>query len=159
MNTSHLSSAVRYIAAAVFALVTAGCFGGSAQWREVNVGKVPLGDAWTAMEEIAAVDGYPVDAAATDRGLREFTSRWRSVELPFRKGSRRRVHARFAQGEDDSWTIRYYVEVQTVDDIAKAFEPTERDWSAAGQDAETESRFAAKLRTRFEDSEQDYLSR
>ena len=150
MDCSLHCRIARWLAAGLLVALSSGCFGPSFEWREIDVGEVHLGDAWTAVEEIAKVDGFPVDPAGTDRGLREFTSRWRTSELPFRRSNRRRVHARFERTDDNGWLIRYYVEQQTVEDISKSFDPEDRDWSAAGQDAETENRFTAKLKSRFE---------
>lgn len=143
------STVVRALLVVALVVAATGCFGPRVTWREVDVGDVPLGDAWRAIEEMSAVDGYPTDPASTDRGLREFTSKWRSVELPFRRANRRRVHARFEKTDAGGWMVRYYVQLQKVDDIAKTFDPADDDWEEAGQDAETENRFAAKLRLRF----------
>lgn len=120
-------------------------------WREVTVGNVPLEDAWTAMVEIAEVDGYPIDPGGTDRGKHVLETRWRTRAGPFRGSVRKRVHAEFERTRDDTaWMVRYYVERQNVPDVSKGFDPAEEDWAHDGQDQETEDRIAAKLRFRFE---------
>jgi len=126
-------------------------------YTEIDVGSVPFEDAWTAVVEISETDGFLVDPAGTDRGKKIFESTWRTQAVPFRvsagvhRGVRRRVHAEFTRPEDKtSWTIRYYVERQVISDIAGAMDPQEDDWSAGGQDFETERRIAAKLAVRFQ---------
>lgn len=121
-------------------------------WQEVNAGPLAFEDVWGAVEDVAQVDGYPVDQAATDRGLKVFQTRWRTRELPFRMGQRKRVHAEFEQrDEKDDWWVLFYVEQQKISDIDQTFDPEEDAWSSNGQDTDTERRFAVKLADRFRD--------
>lgn len=130
-------------------MVAAGC-GTSFEWREWDLGPVAFQDAWTGFAEIAAVDGFPMDTAVSDRGHRTFVSRWRTRAMPFRRSNRRRVIAEFERGTTEgSWRVRYYVEQQKVSDIGRTFSPVDEDWGEDGQDGQMERRFAAKLRMRF----------
>ena len=133
-------------------LAATGCFT-PVQWRESQVGPVPFEDVWTAFQEFAETDGFPIDRAGSDRGRKSFVSMWRSRELPFRRSNRRRVHATFERLDEGGWLVRYYVEQQTVGDIARSFEPREEDWDDAGQDSEMEQRLAVKLNLRFPNGE------
>jgi hypothetical protein len=118
-------------------------------WREADLGPVAFEDAWDGLVQIAAVDGFPLDQADTDRGHKVFASRWRRREIGFGRIARQRVHAEFERSDAQTWIVRYYVEQQKVEDLAKTMNPPDDAWESAGQDAETEQRFAAKLNMRF----------
>lgn len=125
------------------------------QYQEVQVGPQPFDDVWDAVVEVAAVDGYPVDSARTDRGLRVFESLWKTQAVPFRLGSthrgrRRRVHAEFEQpGGGPGWLVRFYVERQVIGDMTGSLDPAEEHWTEGGQDVDTERRISVKLQSRF----------
>ena len=121
----------------------------SPTWQTTAIGKTSFEDAWTAVEDIAAIDGYPIDHAGTDRGLRVLRTKWRQRVMGFRGSERKRIHAEFDQGEEGEWFVRLCVERQNVPDMAKSADPEEEDWKSAGQDAETEQRLVAKLNMRF----------
>jgi hypothetical protein len=116
-------------------------------WRAVEH-RAPLEDLWARLLRVVEVHGFVTDAALTDRGERTYTSKWRTSAVPFGKGQRTRLHARFERPEEraDTWRLEYWVERQTVGDFAKSFEPEEQDWSAAGQDREREDIIFGQLR-------------
>ncbi len=142
---------VLFRGSALLALSALCSCGTSWEWQEVNAGEMAFEDVWVAMVDVAQVDGYPIDQATTDRGMKIFQSRWRTIELPFRQGSRKRVHAEFEQREKDWWVL-FYVERQKITDIDQTFDPEEDAWSGDGQDTETERRFGVKLARRFRDA-------
>ncbi len=115
--------------------------------------EVPLGfgEAWEHFVDVANRAGFRQDTGETDRGLRVFVSRWRESPAPFGKGSRTRLHGEFEQNQDapDVWRLDFWVERQIVKDIAIGYDAQDKDWSAAGQDAEREQILLGQLRLRY----------
>ena len=118
-------------------------------WRQVEADAL-FEDVWGEFAQIAARNGYPEDMSKTDRGQRKFVSRWRSITAPFRRSERTRVIGEFAKTEAQHWQVRFYVERQTVGDMAKGFfDVSEADWSNAGQDRDKEDLMFGQLRLTF----------
>jgi hypothetical protein len=113
--------------------------------RELVVEGVPYEDLWNRFAEVSASSGHPVDEARSDRGLREFVSKWRERPMAFGLAKRTRVHGRFEE-DDGRWTIHYYVERQDVPKKSRALEPTEDDWRRDGQESIVEETMGAQLR-------------
>ncbi len=134
----------------LLAALPCACINWTPDYREIDLGSVPLEDAWNEFARVVESDGLRVDEATTDRGRRVLQTHWRTRAMPFRGSVRRRVYAEFEPSADErSWLVRFYVERQTVNDIGKGFEPEEDDWEEWGQDVEFEQRLAAKLTLRF----------
>ncbi|MEM7203372.1 MAG: hypothetical protein AAF628_24125 [Planctomycetota bacterium] len=146
-----LDSILRRLGAAALLLLAGGC-AAEREWRDVPLGDVAFEDAWDAVETAAAVDGFALNLASSDRGLRVLETNWRERAMPFRGSVRRRIHAEFDRGEAAGWNVRFYAEKQTVTDMAKGFEPEDEDWVEDGQDADLEERIAAKLMLKFHGS-------
>ncbi len=118
-------------------------------WQELDVGDRDFEQVWTTFAEISRKTGHPA-GSETDRGLREFVSRWRERPLPFGKSRRTRVHGKFERDETTrAWLVSYRVEAQRVKDFARAMEPSPDDWVAAGQDDQLEQLIGAQMQTQL----------
>ena len=134
---------------ALVALVVAGCSGPKA-WREVDSDR-GFGDVWNSFEQIADQAGYRADVSATDRGRREFVSRWRVADGGLRGAERTRLHARFTRPDDEPelWRLEFYIERETAGDMKSRLDPEEGDWESAGQDGLREEVMLGQLRLEF----------
>ncbi len=141
---------LRIASCAVAALAMSACTPWrEVEWREMPAGELLFEDVWGAVVDIVEVDGMAVDPVASDRGLRQLKTRWRTRAMPFRGSVRRRVHAEFEHEEAAGWRVRLQVERQIVENMAGGFEPKEDDWEPDGQDVDMENHLMAKLQLRF----------
>ena len=132
-------------------LALPGCMTPRPEWREIKVPPQSFDDVWTAVVQKAELNGFKPQIAgpdASDRGARVFHSRWVTREYGFRKTFRRRMHAEFEESDTEpgGWKVRLRVERQTVKDMARVLKPEDTDWSADGQDIETEQRIAVQVK-------------
>ena len=65
------------------------------QWRELRSSEYGFGRLWEEFEDIGRSQGYPPDDQVTDRGLRIYQSKWRTIEAAFGNAHRTRLHAEF----------------------------------------------------------------
>lgn len=63
-------------------------------WREVRTDE-GFGRLWEEFEDVAVSQGFPADGEHTDRGLRVYRSKWRTIEAAFGNAERTRLHAEF----------------------------------------------------------------
>lgn len=129
----------------------AACANTRRDWQEVASPPAPFEEVWDAVRNTAQVNQYTEDTRASDRGLGVFQTRWKTAELPFGRGRRSRLRAEIERVEEapNGWLVRFYVERQTVRDIGRSLFPEEDDWSADGQDRDTEVRLLRQLQLRF----------
>jgi hypothetical protein len=124
--------------AAFLATLPSACFSPRIAWREVPAGERPLDEVWSTVVRSAERHGLRTDHAGTDQGLREFRSVWRVRTLGFGRTNRIRMHAKVepeAPPPPYRWLVRFRIERQDVPDMAKAMNPEESDWDAAGQES------------------------
>jgi hypothetical protein len=130
-------------------LLAAACGTPRLEWRDLELGERDFEQVWTVFDAVSRQTGHP-PATETDRGLRVYVSRWRERALGFGRTRRTRVRGEFDRDEGSrAWNLRYLVEAQRVDDMARSLEPGPDDWEAAGQDAELEQRIDAQMRYRL----------
>lgn len=127
-------------------LVPTSACGVTFDWRSVDK-EEPFEDLWFEVTRLADSHGFPRSHADTDRGKRIYVSVWREYPAPFHLGRRSRFRARFLPQEDGSgWRIEFYIQMQTVENLARGFVVEQGDWSDAGQDSSREDTILGQLR-------------
>jgi hypothetical protein len=125
--------------------------GTSHDWRVIDAPAHSFATVYDAVGELAVSDGFRPDPAVCDRGLGIWQSRWRNRTLGLGRAGRSRLHAEIQKPREDfkGWQLRFYVEAELVQDLDRALDPNEGDWSSAGQDGEREMIFAERVRSRL----------
>lgn len=141
----------RLLTAVLPSFLLLGCSTHRAEWREFETPVVPFEEIWRTVLEKAQLSGFVSQIAgdeATDRGLKEFHSRWITREYGFRNTMRRRMHAAFEPSETTpgAWRVKLRIEREIVSDMAKSMKPEDRDWKSDGQDTDTEDRILAQVK-------------
>lgn len=131
-------------------LLCAAC-GTSRNWQEVHTVPMRFAQVWEGVDFVARTDGFLPDPAESDRGLGVYQTRWRRQTLMLGRAGRYRLRAEIRAKEEPegAWLVRYYIEQQKVDDLARMFTQTEDDWSAAGQFSAREQIFGERLSRRL----------
>ncbi|HEX6813937.1 MAG TPA: hypothetical protein VF384_20105 [Planctomycetota bacterium] len=121
-------------------------------WREVTSGPMPVGECYDGLVYIAGKDGFAADNAVCDRGLGIWQSRWRQRVSDYGHPARYRLRAEILLDEgsaEKGWTIKYAIEQEKVKDLRNSVNPSERDWSPAGQYNEREALLGERLARRL----------
>jgi len=129
----------------------AGC-GAIIDWREIKSDPMTVAECYEGFVYIAGKDGFAADAAACDRGLGTWQSRWRPRSGQLGRAQRYRLRAEILVEEgsaEHGWTIRYAIEQEKVKDLRHAVNPGPSDWSPDGQDGEREALLGEKLARRL----------
>ena len=108
-------------------------------------------DVWRGVSRSAFANYYEEDPLECDRGLGVFSTRWHSLAGGFRRSKRTRLHVEIGRAPEDKpgWLVRFYVERQTVHDMASEEQPDEGDWSSDGQEAGMEQTLLYQMRLWF----------
>lgn len=118
------------------------------KWRELQTAPMTFGECYDGLVYLTQHDGFTIDAAASDRGLGTLQSRWRHRQLGLNRPGRYRLIAEVMIDEGSTqtgWPVRYVIMQEKVNDLRKAMEPRESDWSTDGQDRERETIFGERL--------------
>jgi hypothetical protein len=122
-------------------------------WRELQTEPMSLSEAWNGFVQIAtARDGWRVDQSTTDRGNGIWQSRWKKREMERNFPIRNRLNMEILIDDgsrETGWLVRYVIEQDKVVDLRRHTDPTEDDWSPAGQDSEGEVILGERLMRRL----------
>jgi hypothetical protein len=121
-------------------------------WRELQSAPMTLGECYDGLAFIAQNDGFAPDVSTCDRGNGIWQSRWRMRQVGLNRPGRYRLRAEIIIEEgskEKGWPLRFAIDQQKVKDLRRSNDPTEDDWSDAGQDGEREAIFGDKLARRL----------
>ena len=140
--------AVSLLALTLSMTLLAACASYGASDREMTIPGYTAGDIWLEVLNFARTRRFRRDPIESDDGRRIFTSKWRTVAVAFRRGSRKRFRASVVPA-DSGWMVRYHVEVQRITSTHKAMRPEDDDWAYSGQDQTSEQEFVQVMRIAF----------
>ena len=118
-------------------------------YQRIETGPLTRAQVWNGVTEVAGSGGFPADLAGTDQGLGIYESRWLTRVLRMGHSGRSRLRVELEPHPEGTWTVRYYVEQQEVDDLTRSLNPQASDWRDDGQNAQEEEIFGVRLRMRL----------